>query len=543
MTPKRKRLAYLNAFRTETNQAPEVQKRLLDSILREYQDTAYGRKYAFEQITSEEEYKRRLPLTEFDSYTKVEAMHLLYYAMSSGSTGKVKYIPVSEQGMKNHYIYADRLIRDIVSAYYMDMTDVQIHGKIFQIGEFRINDWKDGIPCGIRSSALYTWLLQNGRLKTEEYTAPVEVLFPESGADSIYAKARFALMEPDVTAIHSVFMHRVVGIFSYITENWDILLEDIEKGTISQKLFPDPYFRKQIRKYIRPMPERARQLRMIDKNALSDGIAKKIWKNVKYVRTIGGRAFSQYQPFFDQYIGDIPVHYYAYAASEGIFGIADQMNKRDSYVLLPNSCYFEFLPIEETGQNMQTMGISEIQTGVKYEIVITNTSGLFRYRMQDVVEVIGYYNKMPVIQICYRKNQMMNLAGEKMNSIQLKSAVEEYAAQNGIQTGEYCFYADVDQVPARYHLLMESGSRGGGESVSIDQCLAKYNADYADCRENGELSEAKVSRLQERTFHDYRDYLSKIGIEMGQNKPILMLNTKEQLAFFIEHIEKDGGMT
>ena len=37
-----------------------------------------------------------------------------------------------------------------------------------------------------------------------------------------------------------------------------------------------------------------------------------------------------------------------------------------------------------------------------YELVITNASGLYRYRFGDVIKVVGFHNTCPVIEFHYR---------------------------------------------------------------------------------------------------------------------------------------------
>ena len=37
-----------------------------------------------------------------------------------------------------------------------------------------------------------------------------------------------------------------------------------------------------------------------------------------------------------------------------------------------------------------------------YEIVITNSSGFYRYRLGDIVEVVGFFNQVPLIDFLFR---------------------------------------------------------------------------------------------------------------------------------------------
>jgi len=44
----------------------------------------------------------------------------------------------------------------------------------------------------------------------------------------------------------------------------------------------------------------------------------------------------------------------------------------------------------------------QVEVGQQYELVITNASGLYRYRFGDVIKVVGLHNACPVIEFQYR---------------------------------------------------------------------------------------------------------------------------------------------
>ncbi len=72
-----------------------------------------------------------------------------------------------------------------------------------------------------------------------------------------------------------------------------------------------------------------------------------------------------------------------------------------------------------------------LEEGEDYEIIITNLSGLYRYRIKDVVRVTGYYNECPMIQFVYRKSQMLSIAGEKTNEKAVSWAIEQFMKDTG----------------------------------------------------------------------------------------------------------------
>ena len=59
---------HLNDLLSNCARANEVNRELLMRIVRDNQDTEYGRKYHFDQIHSVEDYKRLVPLSSYDDY-------------------------------------------------------------------------------------------------------------------------------------------------------------------------------------------------------------------------------------------------------------------------------------------------------------------------------------------------------------------------------------------------------------------------------------------------------------------------------------------
>ena len=63
---------------------------------------------------------------------------------------------------------------------------------------------------------------------------------------------------------------------------------------------------------------------------------------------------------------------------------------------------FSFVCICSFKKDPKTFFMNEVEVGVKYELVMTTRSGLYRYRNGDVVQVVGFHEKCPVIRMLYR---------------------------------------------------------------------------------------------------------------------------------------------
>ena len=82
-------------------------------------------------------------------------------------------------------------------------------------------------------------------------------------------------------------------------------------------------------------------------------------------------------------------------------------------MLLPFGGFYEFIPMED-GAPDTPLPMERLEAGKEYELVVTNLSGFYRYRLGDVIRVTGFHNECPMVVFSYRKNQLISMYGEKV---------------------------------------------------------------------------------------------------------------------------------
>lgn len=525
-----------------TAQALHIQDQLLLTLMHDNQHTVFGSRYGFSAVHSMHAYQDAVPLTNYDDYVpylqammagqhgQLTRLDPVYYSLTSGSTGTPKYVPVSTAAMRVHYLFIYGGIYGMLRRRYPDLPSETLFGKIFQVSEFVRTHLDSGAMCGIRSSALYLWLDQNGGFDASDYCVPKEVLFPDRVEDLTYVKARFALAAPDLCGMHSVFTHRVIGMLEYIRRNWDLLLHDMANGTVDASIPLREAWRHRLCDWLPPDPSRAQALRALRIDSDPQAMICKIWPQMKYIIAIGGQRFPQYTALLGTYAPDIPVHHFIYGASEGFLSIADGFDHPDAYILLPEAGLFEFLPLDAApGSRPLTMG--EVQVGQRYELIFTNRSGLYRYRMKDVLEIVGFRGQAPVIRFCYRINQVLNVADEKTNAEQLAQAMELFEQEASVPLAGYCVQEDYSVLPGRYLFYLECPSVDHADSL-IDTCMYRASMSYQSCRVSCDISLPSVRFLPPGSFARYEQSIASSGRDTGQYKPVRILDTPEKQAFF-----------
>lgn len=334
--------------------------------------------------------------------------------------------------------------------------------------------------------------------------------------------------------------------FDYLEEKWEMLCDDIEKGIINPDVKITPELRLEYERKFKPNPKRAAELRREFEKGFDLPIVPRIWPKVVWVYGMMGGNLKVYVEKLRKSIGyDIPIHNMGFAAAEGFFAMATELDVDDS-VLLPHCIFFEFIPVNEDNEedaelpsgDPKTLLIGDLEVGKKYEMVITNFSGLYRYRMEDVVEVTKMYNNTPRIELSYRKNLVMNLASEKTTTQMVDFATKNTADKTGNELIGYSFYADYAIKPPRYCMLVETGSPvsedGRQELIdTIDEELKAANEKYLYYRRWDLINRPEVLLLRPKTYWDYSESLRKSGVVLNQVKPVTVINKKERRDFLL----------
>lgn len=522
---------------------------LLMRMLDDNKDTEYGRKYGFADIKSVAEFQERVPLTTFDDYAGyvyrmteggesglISAYNIAHYAKTSGTMGNPKRIPVSDRamGVMNRYnmqlrtkIICDAIGFDWANPPYLNLIESQL------------TTLKNGATYGAISAKV---IGQMGDYLPMLMTSPLEALVPDPKTNTRYLHARFALMNPEITSMGFSFSSILLELMQYIESEWEMLVDDIEKGTIDESVKMPADVRASVLGKIQPMPERAAQLREIFSQGFDEPIMPKIWPNLTIFSGVATGGFATYYNKLRQrYAGDgVRLFYVGLNASEGILSVPMDVDCPDS-VLIPDSVFYEFIPIDSEDPG-DIVTIDGVEVGKTYEIVITNQSGFYRYRIRDAVKVTGMYNNTPMIQFQYRIDQTISVLGEKTTELVLRGVAERVERELGYSMEDFSVFGDVDSVPMRYVMLMEAtlpeGLDPGAVAAELDKGLCEGNPSYGDKVAKGMLDHLRLLFLQPETYLLYRDVMISKGAASAQLKPPRILN-EIQRRFFMALLEDD----
>ena len=538
----------------DSSEAVILQYRFLSELLKENKDTEYGQKYGFGQIHTAEEYMSMVPFTTYDNYEPYISRMMkgeknllcarppVHYAVSTGSIGVPKYIPVSEADLKKFIRYTVDMAFGVADEYYRNTTGRGVpSGPGLNAVEIQIVKAEDGVGLGSISGSLIRSMKD---IAPYILSIPWEVMQNNAKMDTRYVKARFALENSDLVFMDSVFMTGLVDLMDYIRDNYEMLCKDIWYGRINKDVDVPQEIRDLLARFIKPNRSRAIELMHEFREGFDTPIIPRIWPKMSWIGGVGTGGFAPYVRRMRAYSGkSIPFNNLCFAASESLIAAARHIGD-ESFVLIPDGGFYEFIPVRSDDQTT-TLTIEKLEVGEAYEIIITNNSGFYRYRLGDVVQVTGYYNETPLLKFIYRKNQVLSIAGEKTNEEMLRWVVERFSLDTGEAINDYSIFADTGS-PGHYIVIVEPDRIIPREKHAryrdiMETLMMHANPLYGEEVRTGVLGPLEVVYVQQQTYQLYRELMASKGYSINQLKPVRVIDTPFKESFFLSLREDEDG--
>jgi len=476
----------------------EVQARLLRELISEGVSTEYGVTHGIEHVNDEYQFAKNLPLTTYEDLKPyIERMMLgeksvlwpgqvRWYSKSSGTTSdKSKFIPVSRNNLKHGHIKSSW---DVVTLLYHNNPD----SKIFA----------------------HKNLVMGGSVSRHKP-------FPETRFGDISA-----VMLENMPAIGRPFY--TPDFQTAVLPNWDEKIEKMVEQCTNENVamfggvptWTIVLFRK--------------ILEVTGKSNI-----KEVWPEVQtYVH--GGVAFDPYREQFKKFLPFDDMNYVeVYNASEGYFAIQNDAKSNDMLLLLDNGSYYEFIPMTDFGTDREkAIPLADVEIGINYALVVSTTSGLWRYQPGDTV---SFTSTSPYkIKITGRTKHFINVFGEElmvcntdkalgMTMNEMHSCVADYTVAPIFIEGEegkggHEWIIEFDEMPDNIQRFQQL----------LDLNLQKVNSDYEAKRyKDMALNELKLNVVPKGTFFNWMKSRGKVG---GQNKVPRLSNSRNHLEDILKSV-------
>lgn len=468
----------------------DVQEEWFQNLINAAEATEWGRLYDYKSILTPQEFKNRVPITDYDSIKGyIDRMikgeqnilwptDIKWFAKSSGTTSdRSKFIPVSVEALEECHYQGGK---DMLSIYCHNKPENKIfNGKSIVIGgASQINNFSPDSYYGDLSSILIRNLPFWAEFKR---TPNIEVTLNPNFEEKIEQIAQITIKE-DVSSLAGV-------------PTWNMVMAK-------------------------------RVLEITGKDNLLE-----VWPNLEFYGH-GGVSFKPYRDQFKQLIPSDNMYYLEnYNASEGYFGIQDQSDSEDLLLMLDYGIYYEFLPVEHMDEeHPHTLELHEVEIGKNYALIISTNAGLWRYKIGDTIK---FTSTTPYrFQISGRTKQFINTFGEEVivdNAEQAlevackatNSAIRDYTAgpvyfHNG-EAGAHEWIIEFEKQPEDFEQFC----------AILDQTLREINSDYDAKRfKDMALKKPIIHNAPSNTFYNWMRSRGKLG---GQNKVPRLANNREYL--------------
>ncbi|XP_074320286.1 jasmonoyl--L-amino acid synthetase JAR4-like isoform X2 [Silene latifolia] len=530
---------WISEFEEVTKDAQRIQRELLEKILKQNGETEYLKKYGLNASRSDEEtFKKCVPLVTYDDMQPyieriadgdtssiLTTKPVPSFVFSSGTTsGKSKLIPCLE----------DRMNVCIVSK----LTSYAYRSREFPIDEskkalmftyiFPPTKTKGGLEVRFGSSVYFSH--RKAKLGARvEHCSPLEVRRASDFQQGTYCNLLCGLIFRDeVQFIFSLFAHSSVLAFENFQEVWEELCGDIRVGVLSSRI-TDPSLREAVSCLLKQdvgLSDTIYNICMELRECSWQGLIPKLFPNAKYVLGIMTGCGEKYVGRLRVSAGELPLICEEYVCSEG--RIAANINpsvlpELTTYAVLPNVAFFEFLPVQAGNEQHdediepKPLGLTQVKVGHEYEIVITNSLGLYRYKLGDLVKVTGFYNSTPQLQYICRAGVILSITDEKTSERDLQVAVEEASKHLGtdkVQLVDYTSYGDVSSKQEHYVIFWEL-DRDCSDNVlqkccnSLDKAIPDVIYEYN--RELLHIRPLELRIVQRGTFTKIVEHKASVG--------------------------------
>lgn len=467
------------------NDPLKFQRKLLRQILNKNKKTTFGKRYAFSKIFTYKEFRNNVPLFTYEElFPYIQKIlnngdnilvpgKVNWFAKSSGtSNDRSKYIPVTKNYLRHGHL---KCAWDAASFIYNEDPSAKLFANKTLIMAGHLEKLNHNKVAGDISAIIINHFPKIGR---RFYTPDFETALLKNWDEKIKETARITANEK-VTLLAGV-------------PTWTIvLLKEILKQT--------------------------------GKKNISE-----VWPDLRSFLH-GGVSFDSYHNTFKELIPSSKVAFReVYNASEGYFAMQNQKDDKSMLLLCDHQIFYEFIPYHEiTYKNPSCYDLSKVRKGEKYEMVISTMSGLYRYRLGDIIQFESVFPFK--IKVTGRTQGFINVFGEEVSEKNADEALAKTCAYFKSDILEYT-------IGPRYLTNKEKGRHewfiefiNAPLDLSkfeeyLDKELRRLNSDYdAKRSDNLAIGLLKIFKLPTGSFEKWQRSKNKYG---GQNKTQRLRNDR-----------------
>lgn len=453
----------------------KFQQSILTNNIKKGKATIFGKEHNFADINSYEDYKKNVPLNTYEDLRPYMNRVLegeksvlwpgkpKYVVGTSGTTGGIKYIPLSKDSLPYHYNSARNAVFNYTLKY--GLTKI-FNGKLlFLSGSPKLSKTgkvTSGRLSGIVNHQIPRWLKFN-QIPTWETN------IIEDWEEKVYKIAQESIKEN---------MTMISGIPPWVMMYYESLLDQTGADTISE-IFPN-----------------------FD------------------LFVYGGVNFEPYRKRLSNLVGKDVDSIETYPSSEGFVAFQDIKGEAGLLLNVNGGIFFEFVEADKIhDEHPERVMLQDVELGKDYAIIMNNNAGLWASVLGDVIEFTSLNPYRLIIK--GRIEHFISAFGEHIITSEVESAMSIALSGTGIQISEFTVAPQVnpEEGGLPYHEWIVETESSALELSSfgriLDQCMQTINFHYKDLITGKVITRLKISPVPRGTFNSYMKNHGKLG---GQHK-------------------------
>ena len=460
-----------------------AQEKVFKELLKGAENTAFGKDHKFSSIRSYNDFKKEIPLRDYESLKPyIERIKNgesdvlwsdkpIYFCKTSGTTSGTKYIPISKESIHNHIHSAKiALLSYIAETGKSKFTD----GKMIFLQGSPVLDVSGAIPVGRLSGIVAHHVpayLQKNRMPSFEINCMEDW---EEKVDAIVEET----MRENMTLISGI----------------------------------PPWVQMYFEKLIEKSGEKA---------------VKDIFKQFSLF-VYGGVNFEPYRAKFERLIGKKIDSVELYPASEGFIAFQDSQKEEGMLLILNSGIFYEFVEASSIAEeNPERISLKDVKLGINYAIILNTNAGLWGYIIGDTVKFVSL-NPYRIV-VSGRIKHFISAFGEHVIAEEVEFAMKTAIEKTQTEVAEFHVAPQVkteNELP--YHewfVEFEKLPENIEQFRSLlDTTLQQKNSYYFDLIQGNVLQPLKITLVQKGGFSAYMKSIGKLG---GQNKVPRLANDRK----------------
>jgi hypothetical protein len=464
--------------------AVTAQEKTLLKLLAAAKNTAFGKDHSFSLIRNYEEFKKRVPVKDYEALRPYidrvvggEADVLWkgkpqYFAKTSGTTSGVKYIPISKESMPEHV----KAARNALLTYIHETGKTEfVNGKMIFLQGSPVLTKKNGINVG-RLSGIVAHLvpgyLQKNRLPSYQTNC---------------------------------------------IEDWEDKVDAIVEETFDEDMTLISGIPPWVQMYFDKLSHKSGGKRIKD-----------IFENFNLF-VYGGVNYEPYRAKIEASIGKKIDTIETYPASEGFIAYQDTQADKSLLLLADAGMFYEFIAAEDYyNDDPLRISLADVELDKNYALILNTNAGLWGYSIGDTVKFVS---KVPYkIIVTGRIKHFISAFGEHVIGEEVEHALLTVANEEGVGITEFTVAPQVVPEPGQlpYHEWFVEFSNPPKDlntfSKKVDEALQHKNIYYFDLIEGKILQPLIIRSLKKDAFVAYMRGQGKLG---GQNKVPRLSNDRK----------------